>query len=69
MKNKTRSRVIIEMNHIDHAVKIEDFFDSARESGLMGGDLTLKYEGAVNGERFIGHDVNILEVRHEIDGG
>lgn len=69
MKNNTRSEVVIEMQHIDHAVKIKNALDAIKKVWDQGGDAELVIRS--NGKKIIssaliGHDVDIKNVRHKI---
>ncbi len=59
MKNKTESRIIIEMKNIDHAEKIAKALEEITKIWSQGGDATLA-------SFKIGHDVNIRKIYHEI---
>lgn len=66
MKNKTKSEIIIKMNHIDNANRLLIFLKNALDVADMGGDIYLEYDEATKGKFFIGHDVMSLGVEHRI---
>jgi hypothetical protein len=69
MKNRTKSEIIITMNHIDNADRLFDFLKKALSVGDMGGDLLLTYDGAEKDTHCIGHDVNCKGIKHVIHKG
>jgi len=65
MKNKTKSKIVIEMNHIDHANAIFEFLKTVKYQADMGGDLDL-WTCPIKGKFNIGHDVVIKKIQHII---
>ncbi len=63
MLNNTKSKIVIEMKHIDHANSLYDFLERVRDFGNQGGDLDLTVGNDIC---HIGHDVNIRKVQHII---
>ena len=65
MKNKTKSKIIISMNHIDHANKIFEFLKKAYDECCngQGGDVIFSCNSE---ETIIGHDVIIKKLQHII---
>ena len=66
MKNKTKSEIIIKMNHIDNANRLFLFLKKALKVADMGGDIYLEYDGAEKERVCIGHDMRALSVEHKI---
>ena len=70
MKNATKSKIIIEMEHLDHAHRFTEALKVFQRKSAGGGDAELAYIGSYGEMRscgVIGHDVLILDVKHEID--
>lgn len=67
MLNKTKSKIIIEMKHLDHANKLYAFLKEVRETcgNDQGGDMLLSCNGK-NIEQFVGHDIIIRKLTHVI---
>jgi len=64
MKNKTKSEIIIKMNHIDNANRLFLFLKKAFKVANMGGDIYFEYDGAEKEKICIGHDVRAVGVEH-----
>ena len=63
MKNEMNSRIVIEMQNVDHANKLIEFLKKLAGIGKLGGDLTV----SLDGKKFnLGHDVNIKGCKHDI---
>jgi len=69
MVNNTKSKIIIEMNHLDHATNLFNFISLIKKIASQGGDLELNIisNDEFVAAKFIGHDVDILNVNHEIN--
>ena len=62
MKNKTKSKITIEMEHLDHASALFDALNLVKAEAGKGGDLEIFAKNVNCG--FVGHDVNIKKIRH-----
>lgn len=68
MLNKTKSKIVIEMNHLDNADRLFTFLKETMSVASMGGDLYLEYDGAEKKRVCIGHDVKALSLQYTIEG-
>lgn len=66
MKNKTKSEITIEMNHIDNANGLQQALSVFNGIAHMGGDceLYIKANGELLKCGFVGHDVDIKKITH-----
>jgi hypothetical protein len=63
MLNKTKSKIIINMKHIDHSNKLFEALKEIKDIAEQGGDFIIK----VDNQKFnIGHDVIIKNIEHII---
>ena len=59
MKNNTKTKITIEMNHVDNSFLFMKFLNLLKEKGGEGGDLNVAIESDnLSEEFFLGHDVN-----------
>lgn len=69
MKNGIKSKIVIEIENIDHAKKLVEALKMFTYQSSMGGDSVMYIE--LNNKMiscgFIGHDVNIKKVFHVIE--
>ena len=68
MKLNTKSEIIIEMKHIDHANFLKKVLDVFRKISGQGGDveLLIRQNSKLQSCGKIGHDVSIKKISHTI---
>jgi hypothetical protein len=70
MRNDTPSRVVVEFENLDHASKFSEFLQSWKEEASKGGDAGIAHwrgAGLPFKLSMIGHDVNVISVKHVVD--
>jgi hypothetical protein len=63
MKNNTKTKITITMNHVDNSHRLYKFLKDALERAGQGGDFDMSYSDKE--KRFIGHDVE-ADITHKI---
>ena len=68
MLNKTETKIVITMRHVDNANRFADRLKSFCDIAASGGDVELfiKHDGELESCGFVAHDLTVRSVEHVI---